>query len=94
MDLWHIRGGRRREGNLRVQGSKNASLPILAASVLCPLRCELLNVPRLSDTDAALRILEHLGCTVARERDRVYIDSNAISCSAVLPPPITATCCP
>ena len=83
MDIWHIRGGRRLEGNLRVQGSKNASLPILAASVLCPLRCELMNVPRLSDTDAALRILEHLGCTVARERDRVYIDSTTLSCSAV-----------
>ena len=61
MDLWHIRGGRRLEGTLRVQGSKNASLPILAACVLCPQRCELLNVPRLSDTDAALRILEYLG---------------------------------
>lgn len=83
MDLWHIRGGRRLEGKLRVQGSKNASLPILAASVLCPQRCELLNVPRLSDTDAALRILEHLGCTVSRERDRVYIDSTTLSCCAV-----------
>ncbi len=83
MDLWHIRGGRRLEGTLRVQGSKNASLPILAACVLCPQRCELLNVPRLSDTDAALRILEYLGCAVARERDRVYIDSTMLSCSAV-----------
>ena len=83
MDIWHIRGGRRLEGSLRVQGSKNASLPILAASVVRPLRCELLNVPRLSDTDAALRILEHLGCTVARERDRVYIDSTALSCCTV-----------
>ncbi len=83
MDLWHVRGGRRLEGALRVQGSKNASLPILAASVLCPLRCELLNVPRLSDTDAALRILVHLGCAVSRERDRVYIDSAGLSCCAV-----------
>ncbi len=83
MDLWHIRGGRRLEGTLRVQGSKNASLPILAACVLCPQRCELLNVPRLSDTDAALRILEYLGCAIARERDRVYIDSTMLSCSAV-----------
>ena len=83
MDLWHIRGGRRLEGTLRVQGSKNTSLPILAACVLCPQRCELLNVPRLSDTDAALRILEYLGCAVARERDRVYIDSTMLSCSAV-----------
>ena len=62
MDIWHTRGGNRLEGSLRIQGSKNAALPILAASLLCPLHCELLRVPRLSDVDAALSILRSLGC--------------------------------
>ena len=57
MELWHIRGEQQLEGSCFVQGSKNASLPILAASILCPLRCELLHVPQLRDVDAALRIL-------------------------------------
>jgi len=83
MDIWHIRGGKRLEGSCGIQGSKNAALPILAAAVLCPGRCELLHVPRLSDVDAALRILCRLGCRVQREEDRVFINSSGISCSAV-----------
>ena len=63
MDIWHLRGGNRLEGACFVQGSKNASLPIIAASIISPARSELLNVPQLRDVDAALRILRHLGCT-------------------------------
>ena len=79
MDIWHIRGGNRLEGSCRIQGSKNAALPILAAAVLCPQRCELLRVPQLSDVEAAISILRHLGCTVSRENDRLYIDSTTLS---------------
>ena len=57
MGIWHVRGGNRLEGACFVQGSKNASLPILAASILAPMRCELHNVPQLRDVDAALPIL-------------------------------------
>lgn len=79
MDIWHIRGGHHLEGSCRIQGSKNASLPILAAAILCPRRCELLNVPRLTDVEAALAILRHLGCRVQREEDRVLIDTSTLS---------------
>ncbi len=79
MDIWHIRGGRRLEGVCFVQGSKNASLPILAASILTPLRCELHNVPQLRDVDAALRILRHLGCLAEQRGNEVYIDSTGLS---------------
>lgn len=79
MELWHIRGGNRLEGTCAVQGSKNASLPVLAASILCPVRCELKNVPQLRDVDAALRILRHLGCTAEQSGGDVYIDSTTLS---------------
>lgn len=79
MELWHIRGGKRLEGACFVQGSKNASLPILAASILAPLRCELHNVPQLRDVDAALRILRHLGCLAEQRGNDVYIDSSTLS---------------
>ena len=79
MAIWHISGGKRLEGAFFVQGSKNAALPILAASVLTPAVTELINVPRLSDVDASLRILRQLGC-VAEQRDNdVYIDSSAVT---------------
>lgn len=83
MDIWHIRGGHRLEGACFVQGSKNASLPILAASIISPVRAELMNVPQLKDVDAALQILRHLGCTAEQRGNDVYIDSKAVSCSSI-----------
>lgn len=83
MELWHIRGGRRLEGTSFVQGSKNASLPIIAAAIVCPVRVELHNVPRLRDVDAALRILRHLGCSAEQRGGDVYIDSTGLSGSDI-----------
>ena len=83
MELWHIRGGNRLEGACFVQGSKNASLPILAASIICPASTELLNVPQLRDVDAALRILRHLGCWAEQSGGEVTIDSRNLSCCTI-----------
>ena len=83
MDIWRVRGGRRLEGTAKVQGSKNASLPILAASILCPARTELTNVPQLKDVDAALLILRNLGCTAVQEGNRVFIDSSSLLYSEI-----------
>lgn len=85
MDWWRIRGGRRLEGECSVQGSKNAALPVLAASLLCPGEVELRRVPRIRDVEAALQILRHLGCRTAQEGDRVYIDASRLSGSAIPP---------
>ena len=79
MDIWKIRGGRRLDGACFVQGSKNASLPIIAASLICPAETELMNVPRLRDVDSALRILRHLGCRAEQRGNDVYINSSGIS---------------
>ena len=57
MDILHIRGGNRLEGSCRIQGSKNAALPILAAAILCPKRCELLQVQRHGVPQALTRIM-------------------------------------
>ena len=83
MDIWRIRGGRRLEGTAYVQGSKNASLPILAASIVCPARTELTNVPALRDVDASLAILRSLGCSAVQESGSVFIDSSLLSGSVI-----------
>ena len=85
MDLWRIRGGKRLEGECEVQGSKNAALPILAASLLCPGKIELRRVPRLRDVDAALQILRCLGCRAEQQGERVNIDASCVS-GSVIPP--------
>ena len=79
MDIWRIRGGRKLEGVCFVQGSKNASLPILAASILEPCESELQNVPQLRDIDAALRILRHLGCVAEQRDNEVYINARGVT---------------
>ena len=78
MKIWHITGGRRLSGTLRVQGAKNAVLPIMAASVVKGAETELDGVPDLRDVDATLRILRHLGCAAERDGARVYIDSRGM----------------
>ena len=83
MDIWHIRGGRKLNGSCFVQGSKNASLPILAASILSPAESELHNVPQLRDIDAALRILRHLGCAAEQRENEVYINAGGLVRSAI-----------
>ena len=83
MDFWTVRGGKKLYGACRVQGSKNASLPILAASVLAGGETELTNVPRLRAIDAALRILRHLGCRAEQEGNSLYIDARGLVHSSV-----------
>ncbi|MGI5976467.1 MAG: UDP-N-acetylglucosamine 1-carboxyvinyltransferase [Candidatus Limivicinus sp.] len=83
MDIWHIRGGNELNGSCFVQGSKNASLPIIAASIISPAHTELRNVPQLRDVDAALRILRHLGCSAEQRQNDVYIDSTTLSSGSI-----------
>ena len=78
MTIWRVTGGRRLAGELPVQGSKNAVLPILAASILAPCETLLTGVPDLRDVRITLRILRHLGCAVTREGDHLWIDSRPL----------------
>ena len=75
-----INGLKELKGEIDVQGSKNSSLPILAATVLVKGVSVIHNCPDLSDVRAAVSILEHLGCSVKRENNTLTVDSSGISC--------------
>ena len=83
MSIWHIYGGNRLTGSTRVQGAKNAVLPIMAASVLSGGETVLHNVPDLRDVTTTLHILQHLGCTAVRDGDTVRIDSRSMHCDFI-----------
>ena len=83
MSIWTIEGARPLRGSLRVQGSKNAVLPILAASVLTPCVSILENCPALSDVDASVAILRELGCSVIREGGTLVVDARRLSGSEI-----------
>lgn len=78
-----ISGGIRLDGKTRLQGSKNSSLPILAACAAVNGISVIHNCPRITDVDIAVAILERLGCKVSRESGTVTVDSGDINCSAI-----------
>src|SRR5258708_34910146 len=66
MDKILVHGGRRLSGSIKVSGSKNSSLPILAATLLTREPCIVHGVPDLSGTNYMPQILAHLGAQVER----------------------------
>ena len=85
MSVYVVEGGRRLSGEVKVQGSKNSSLPILAATLLCGGECVLRNCPDLSDVEASLDILRYIGCTARREGDCVIVDTGSVTRSDIPP---------
>lgn len=78
MDTYIIEGGKKLEGELFVSGSKNASLPILAATVLNKGITKLYNVPDIHDTKVMLEILKYLGCKIKRSSDKIVVDARDV----------------
>ena len=73
-----INGGRRLEGETYLSGSKNASLPIIAASILNSGITKLYNVPNIHDTQIMFEILKKLVCKVEKNNNKIIIDSKQI----------------
>ncbi|MBQ4103934.1 MAG: UDP-N-acetylglucosamine 1-carboxyvinyltransferase [Clostridia bacterium] len=74
-----INGGRRLNGSLVAQGSKNSALPILAATYLVNGKSIIHNCPRLSDVECTIKILENLGCKTERRGTDLIVDSTSAS---------------
>ena len=74
-----IEGGKRLEGEVSVSGSKNASLPILASTILNSGVTKLYNVPEIRDTRITQEILKFLGCKVKKNKGKVEINSKNIT---------------
>lgn len=72
---YRIRGGKPLHGEVVISGSKNAALPLLAATILCKGKTVLKNVPRLRDTKTMYQILEFLGAKVERDGSTVTVDA-------------------
>src|SRR5437667_7643752 len=73
MDKIRVHGGHHLSGSIKVSGSKNSSLPILAATLLTREPCVVHGVPDLSDTHYMLQILMHLGAQVERASGTVSV---------------------
>lgn len=79
MDIrYRIRGGTPLKGDVTISGSKNAALPLIAASVLCEGETVLTNVPYLRDIKVMLSILDFLGAQTSFHDGTVRIRTNTL----------------
>lgn len=84
MDYLEIEGGRTLHGEVVIQGSKNAALPILSAALLHKGTTVLRNCPHISDVSSMLEILRGFGCEVRWEGDALVLRSENL-CAARAP---------
>ena len=84
MSSYIIEGGNKLRGKTYVSGSKNAALPIMAASILNKGITKLYNVPNIHDTQMMIEILKTLGCKIKKNANKVVIDSSNI-CKCEIP---------
>lgn len=75
MDKLVIEGGKKLSGTVRISGSKNSALPILAATLLTEDKCVIDNVPLLRDVQTMIRILRSLKVKVQMENNRVSVEA-------------------
>ena len=78
MSSYIIEGRAKLEGEVNISGSKNASLPILAATILNAGVTKLYNVPNIHDVQKMLEILQLLGCKIKKKENKIIIDSSNV----------------
>lgn len=79
MQRYIIRGGKKLFGEVDISGSKNASLPILAATIISGKRTKLYNLPDIEDVKVTLEILKCLGAKIKKDSNKVIIDTKHLN---------------
>ena len=75
MQKLEVFGAKKLKGQIKISGSKNASLPILAATLLSNKKVILKNLPKVNDIDTMLTLLRSLGSKIKIEKKQIIIDN-------------------
>lgn len=78
MEQLIINGPTRLCGKVKISGSKNAALPIIAASILFEDKVELYNIPRIQDVFSIIKIIEGLGVKCSFIENKLIINPRGI----------------
>src|SRR5512140_1937619 len=78
MDAIEISGGKPLRGEVQVSGSKNATLPQIAAALLAPGTSVFRGVPGLADIRTLCRLLANMGVKVERDGATLRMDASAV----------------
>ncbi|MDC0631493.1 UDP-N-acetylglucosamine 1-carboxyvinyltransferase [Candidatus Pelagibacter sp.] len=76
MQKLEVFGANKLKGQIRISGSKNASLPILAATLLSSKKIILKNLPKVRDIETMLTLLQSLGSRVKLDKNKTIIDNS------------------
>ena len=76
MQKLEVFGASRLKGQIKISGSKNASLPIMAATLLSKKKIVLKNLPKVQDIKTMLSLLESLGSKIKFKKDKTEIDNS------------------
>lgn len=79
MAKYIIKGGSKAQGEVTISGSKNAALPIIAATILNGGKTTLYNVPKIHDTEMMFEILKKIGGKVTKKENKVIIETSKIN---------------
>ena len=79
MSEYIIKGGRKISGEVTISGSKNAALPIIAASIVNKGKTTLYNVPNIHDTQMMFEILNKIGGKVTQKNNKIIIETSKIN---------------
>src|SRR3989339_20173 len=78
MDKFIVEGGVALKGRVKISGSKNAALPIIAATILTDKECILKNIHHLNDTNVMNKLINSLGGKVVFESNTVRTNNKLI----------------
>ena len=76
MQKLEVFGANKLKGQIKISGSKNASLPILAATLLSNKKVTLKNLPKVRDIETMLTLLKSLGSKVKFDKKKTIIDNS------------------
>ncbi len=83
MAFIQVVGGRHLFGELEIQGSKNAVLPILAASILHKGITKIKHCPKITDVTSMIKLMESIGCIITWEQENLVINASEINYNVV-----------
>lgn len=78
MSKFIIEGGKRLEGEVQISGSKNAALPIIAATILNKGKTVLYNVPDIQDVHTMFEIIKKIGGKINKKHNKIIINTSEI----------------
>ena len=76
MQKLEIKGGRKLSGTIAISGSKNATLPILASTILTDKKVLIKNIPMVKDVETMVELLKSIGSTVKLNKKQKKIEIN------------------